>query len=125
MDRHFPPSWSPLKHPWNRRDLLAYLDDLASEAPLAVWAEERQWGAVSGFDQIIHFLFDDVILDDEGIGYSLFDESEDRLIGDLKEPLSTICDDLPNGSDEESVGHPLWDEVRRRAATAKDAMALR
>jgi hypothetical protein len=125
MDSEYPQAWGGLKHPWTRRELLGYLDELSSPDPLAFWAAERRNGLVSGFDQIINYLFDDVVLDQGAIGYSLFDGKEVQLITSLKEPLEKIVDDLPMGTDEESASHPLWGEVRKRAAFAKDRMIAR
>jgi hypothetical protein len=125
MDDTYPASWRSLKHPWTRRNLLDVLGELSSEEPCVLWAEQRRQGLVADFDQVIHFLFDDVVLDEAGIGYSLFDAGEVRAIASLKEALGTIVEDLPRGTEGESVSHPLWAEVRKRAASAKDRLASR
>src|SRR4051812_15361443 len=115
MDTDYPASWDGLSHPWTRRDLLTLLDELTIEEPCKLWAKQRSEGKVVGFDEAIHFFFDDHDFDAGDIGLSLFDENEVRLLNNLKEPLGTICDDLPDGNDFESVGHPLWGEVRKQA----------
>ena len=63
MDKDFPASWEELKHPWTRRELLTLLDELTVEDPCKLWTEQRRRGLVIGFDEVVHFLFDDHDLD--------------------------------------------------------------
>ncbi len=78
-----------------------------------------------GFDEVIHFFFDDHVFDAGEIGRSLFDAGEVRLIDAVKAPLNRICDDLPEGDDKQSVAHPQWEEVRRSSAIALALMQPR
>lgn len=118
MDEEFPPSWADLKYPWIRSQLLESLRELMVDDPLKLWAHQIQQGMCVGFDEVIHFYFDDHDFDEGDVGFSLLNNGEAQAIRNLKSALGQICDDLPEGSDEQSVAHPLWPEVRKLAGVA-------
>ena len=122
MNLEIPASWAELKQPQVRRELLLILDELTSEDPCQVWADERRQGLIAGFDEVIHFFFDDHDFDAGYVGISLLDEAEVGLIERVKRPLGAICDDLPHGEDVQSATHPLWQEVRQSSVRALTAM---
>lgn len=125
MESEFPASWSQLEHPWVRRELLAYLDDLSAADPVATWAEERRNGLISGFGQVIDYLFEDLTAYDNPVGFWALDEDEVRLIASLREPLAIINGDLSAYADEEAVAHPVWGDVRECASKARNVLGSR
>lgn len=125
MDQDFPPSWVSLQCPWMRRDLLTTLNELCTDEPCRLWSNQREEGLVVGFDEVIHFFFDDHDFDERQIGGSFFDAGEVRLIDAVKAALNRICNDLPEGDDKQSVAHPQWEEVRRSSAIALALMQPR
>ena len=125
MESKYPSTWMALQHPWTRSELLALLDELRAPDPSKLWAEMRARGLACGFDEAIHFFFDDHDFDESDVGFSLFDSEEVRLIGELKMPLGRICDDLPEGDDLQSISHPSWPDVRIRSEAALAAMRER
>lgn len=118
MAEEFPPAWADLKYPWIRRELLEILDELTIDAPLKLWSEQMSQGQCVGFDAVIHFLFDDHEFGGGDIGFSLLSDGEVDAIRDLKAALGQICEDLPEGTNEQSVSHPMWPQVRRSAGIA-------
>jgi hypothetical protein len=125
MDQNYPASWAILKHPWTRRDLLLSLEALTWGNPMELWADQRREGLVVGFNEVIHFFFDDHDFDADDVGFSLFDEREVALIAAVKGPLNSICIDLPNGDDLQSVRHPMWAEVSCASSNALAQMRPR
>lgn len=118
MDEQFPPGWADLKYPWIRKELLENLADLTIDDPLQLWAVQTRQGMCVGFDEVIHFFFDDHDFDEGDVGFSLFSNGEAQAIHTLKSALSQICDDLPEGNNEQSVSHPIWPEVQKLAGIA-------
>ena len=118
MDEEFPPSWADLKYPWLRSELLETLAELTIDDPLKLWGDQTRQGMCVGFDEVIHFLFDDHDFDEGDVGFSLLSNGEAQAIRNLKSALGQICDDLPKGNDEQSVSHPIWPEVQKLAGVA-------
>lgn len=122
MAEEFSGTWADLKYPWIRSELLQVLDELTLDDPLKLWSEQFSQGQCVGFDEVIHFLCDDHDFGDGDIGFSLLNEGEVQAIRDLKTALGLICDDLPDGTNEQSVSHPLWPQVRKLAGIAASAL---
>ena len=122
MAEKFPPTWADLKYPWIRSELLEILDELTTDDPLQLWGEQISQGKCVGFDEVVHFLCDDHEFDGGDIGFSLLSGAEVQAIRDLKTAVGQICDDLPEGTNEQSVSHPIWPEVRRLAGVAASVL---
>ena len=118
MAEDFPETWAGLKYPWIRNELLVALDELTLEDLDKLWSAQASQGWCVGFDEVIHFFFDDQDFDEGGIGFSLLNEGEAQSIRELKVALGVICDDLPVGTNEQSLSHPIWPQVRRLASAA-------
>src|SRR6476619_1900757 len=125
MEQNYTATWATLKHPWTRRDLMLSLQELTSDNPVELWAEQRREGLVVGFSEAIHFFFDEHDFNAGDVGFSLFDDGEIGLIAAVKGPLDSICTDLPNGNDLQSVRHPMWADVRRASSNALAQMRPR
>src|ERR1700761_5307333 len=108
MEQTYPSSWSALRYPWFRAELLACLEELSAPDPRPLWEAERKRGLISDIDQVIHFFFDDHDFDEADIGYTLLDDVEVTHIASLKRALDQIIAELPRGGDDKYVTHPLW-----------------
>lgn len=122
MTEEFPDTWVTLKYPGIRGELLQVLDELTLDDPISQWSGQRSQGWCVGFDEVVHFLFDDHDFDERDIGFSLLDGSEVQAFGALKTALGLICDDLPEGNDEQSVSHPSGPQIRKLAAAAAQVL---
>lgn len=89
---------------------------------MVLWEGERQRGLASGIDQVFHFLFDDHDFDASAIGYTLLNEAEVRSIETVKLSLEAILDLVGDAGDIDFVSHPLWADVKRAAAVARDRL---
>ena len=125
MASEYPTTWSALKYPWQRDELLAYLEELATPDPRTMWDQDQRRGLISGIDQVIHFFFDDHDFDEGDVGYSLFDPREANAVGAVKNALDVLMAELPKGSDDDYVAHPLWSAVTKAAASASNHMKSR
>ena len=106
-----------------RKELRAYLSELQADDPRDTWRAERASGLVSGIDQVFHFFFDDHDFDATAVGLSLVCATEVRLIGDLKNALAAILDEIGDAGDDDFVSHPRWPMVRQAANTANAGLA--
>lgn len=122
MDPPYPPSWAELSYPWQRAELLLYLEELAAPDPRRQWAADSRAGYVCGIDQVIHFFFDDHDFDEGDVGVSLLDQAEVALVQAVKHQLDRIIQQLPNGGDDEYVAHRDWPAVTAAAVAARDAI---
>jgi hypothetical protein len=107
-----------LSMPWRRRELILYLEELASSNPRALWAAERRKGLVSSIDQVFHFFFDDNDFDDGAIGETLLNELEVAGITDVRIALKSILADVGDGNDAAFTEHASWRVVREAASNA-------
>jgi hypothetical protein len=116
------PETAPVSHPWIRRDLVGQLEELAAPDPRPLWKSEMKSGVASGIDEVIHFFFDDHDFDAGDIGYTLVDQQEAELLGDLKRALDGLVDALPRGNDDDYVAHPDWPNVTQAARRALERL---
>ena len=125
MEDPHPSAWKDLRFPWQRTELLGYLEELSSRDPLQQWAKERREGLISGIDETIHFFFDDHDFDPSDVGVCLMDLGEVELIQAVKSALNRIIQERPNGGDAEYVGHPNWAAVQAAAKAAHRELSAR
>ena len=126
MEAAYPASWSSLKHPWTRRDLIETFRELAADDPCTIWEDRYKKGQLGGFSWfIVDWLFDDVVTDKDAIGFCLFDMDEVRAVDAVKVPISKISNEMPHAQDAEVVAHPLWPEVKRLSQIAADMLEFR
>lgn len=125
MSALYPGSWSELRYPWIRAELIEYLREISVADPRPIWKAEAAQGLISGVDQLIHFLFDDHELDGSDIGLFLFDQTEVASMQKVKAALNPIIDALPYGGDDDYVSHALWPAVAEAAKAALLALAGR
>lgn len=105
-------------------DILHYLAD--EEYQKALWVDKiRQFEWESDFyhtiDEIVHFIFDDMRLDErpeEAIGVLLKDESEVEAIKAVVDALDSCIDALRDAQDKEYIEHPGWKDVVSSARKA-------
>ncbi len=125
MEPSYPSSWAELRYPWQRAELLAYLEELAAPDPRPQWAADLQRGLISGVDQVIHFFFDDHQFDETAVGVSLLDLTEVGFVQSVMHELDKIIEDLPKGGDNEYIAHARWPAVTAAALAVHGAMKLR
>lgn len=125
MEPSYPTAWAGLRYPWQRAELLIYLEELAGAHPQHRWATERRQNKASGIDEVIHFLFDDHDFDEADIGASLLDLSEVALVQAVKDELGQIIAELPRGADADYVAHCRWSAVAGAAAAAHGVISSR
>jgi len=118
----FPPSWSSLKHPHVRLNLLLELAELADPVQTARWLTSDPKGPVRGFHETVHFFFDDHVFNPEEIGWSLFDESEVESVTALVEDLDVILNAKKDCDDRFALSHPNWSLVESAARRALDRL---
>lgn len=122
MEPPYPPRWAGLRYPWQRAELLCYLEELTVPDPRERWAADGREGRISGIDEVIHFFFDDHDFDQGDIGASLFDIAEVALVQSIKSELDWIIQQLPHGGDDEYVTHAHWPAVTAAAVAAHGAL---
>ena len=119
----FPNSWSFLKHPYKRSELLSVL--------LSVQTLKSRSGAISDgdvvddFDALVHVLFDDSNLaerPESEVGYILMDENEVLEIRRLCDYVSDFVDDIGDRDITTYLKDPRWEGVEARAKSAYDAL---
>ncbi len=118
MSARYPVSWSNLRYPWQRAELLEYLHDLSATDPRPAWKTAAAQGHISRIDQVIHFFLDDHEFDEREIRYTLLDRSEVASIHKVKAALDALVDVLPDGGDDDYVVHALWPAVANAASAA-------
>ena len=121
-----------LQYPNMRQELLDYLHDLVDRSH-----QERHWvageapkgGAIECFDSVIHFLFDDLNLENRpksAIGSLLYDEEELAAVSQVITAINAVLDDIGlEGRDEEYVRSRHWPRVVSRAAAALSILETR
>lgn len=125
MEPSYPSTWAGLRYPWQRAELLSYLEELSAPHPQHRWAAERHQGKLSGIDEVVHFLFDDHDFNDADVGASLLDRTEVALVQSVKHELDQITQDLPQGGDDDYVAHSRWPAVTAAAVAAHSAISRR
>ena len=120
--REYPDAWAGLEYPWQRRELLLWLNELSIPDPRSTWRPEVQRGLVGGIDEVIHFFFDDHDFDVTEIGLSLVNEEEVAALSALKAALDALIERLPRGGDDDYVSHALWPDVTRSAIAAAETL---
>lgn len=108
-----------LSQPDVRRDLQTYLSELLAADPRSIWQTARKSGMASGIDEVFHFFFDDNDFDERAVGVTLCDQSEVKLIANVKQALEALLDVVGDTGDDAYVSHPLWLGVRQAAGAAK------
>jgi hypothetical protein len=115
----FPSEWQALGQPHVRWELLAELRELSDPFETSRWLKPDAGGPIIGFDQTVHFFFDDHEFDQSAIGQSLFDQIEvdtvlavvmavDRVAGSRSTQISS----------QEALNHPAWPDVEQAAQRA-------
>lgn len=107
-----------LSQPWTRTELIAFLEELASDDPRPGWIDEVRRGLVSGVDEVVHFFFDDHDFGERALGEVLIDADEVAAIKAVQAALSHLVDLLPDGSDDDYVRHRDWPAVTLAARAA-------
>lgn len=125
MKPAYPPSWSGLRFPWVRTELLAYIEELATPDPPKVWQAARDQGRISSVDEVIHFFFDDHEFDVTAVGAFLLDQDEMALVQSVCQLLDLIVQNLPHGGDDAYFRHALWPTLREAAIAAHEALRSR
>lgn len=120
----YPQSWSTLKIPQWRLELLATLKELADPVyQQKAWIEKAvDNDVIVGVNQVHHALFEDLDLaaDPQGaIGSFLFDADELAALSPLVTLMGAVHDDLGEAGDGAYVAHALWPQVVAAAATAR------
>lgn len=119
----FPSSWSSLKHPHVRWELLEELAELADPHQTARWLAPDPNGPVIGIDQTVHFFFDDHDFDLSEIGCSLFDEAEVRVVAVVLDAITQVIGPgKALASNREILSHPAWPQVEQAARDALDRL---
>lgn len=120
----FPSSWTSLKYPHVRAELLHYVTELSDPRETAKWLDPDPNGPIIGIDQQIHFFFDDYDYDDEAIGIWLFDHSEVRAVLAVKRAIDAILETAVgvDADDRFFLSHPLWTTVVDAATQALDIL---
>lgn len=102
---------------------MLYLQELAADDPRRLWQKERQQGLVSGIDQVFHFFFDDHPLDEADIGLVFSNQDELAAVETVKRALDAVLEVVGDGSDDQFVEHPRWQDVTRAAASARSQLS--
>ena len=127
MEPKFPDSWSALKIPQWRHELLETLKELADPVyQQKAWVEEAvDQAVIVGAQQVYHSLFEDLDLgsDPKGaVGCFLFDEAELAAIEPLIRLLEAVRNDLGKPTSRSCINHPRWSEVVGAAAAARGVL---
>ena len=109
------PAWKD-----RRLDVIAALDRLAT----ITLANANDGPDLSS---AVHWLVDDTFWDQhspaEEIGLLVRDQAEADAVTTVLDPLLSVLDELgPIRADKEFLQHPLWPEVARSAADARDRL---
>jgi hypothetical protein len=114
----FPESWSHLKHPSLRHELLVTLTEISKST------QKSDIGDSFDIDDAYHLIFDDTKLGDDAaseIGYCLLNEEEAREIRSLSQLLDDMLRELGDVGTPRFLAHSKWKDVH---ATAKAALQL-
>jgi hypothetical protein len=115
----FPPEWSALGGPHVRWELLAELRELSDPAETSRWLNLDPTCPVIGFDQTLHFFFDDHEFNQAEIGQSLFDDIEVDTVLELVMAIDRVAGrGRKQISSQDALNHWAWPEVERAALRA-------
>ena len=104
-----------LGHPWVRDELVIQLQELAEHDPRPIWRRDASRGLASGFDEVIHFFFDDHDFDATALGIVFVNADEVKAVEVVKAALDQVLAACPHGQDDDYVGLAIWSQVTRAA----------
>jgi hypothetical protein len=112
-----------LQFPWMRAQLVEHIRGLAAfEYQKENWtAAKRAASNYDEFDEIIHFLFDDTVLErdtEAAIGTILYDKREVLAVKVIVAAIDAVLQEYGILREEEYLDKPEWMDVVAHAATA-------